>query len=87
MGRPSKAKGLDETMWESVLKKDQFEIQMNPTYKSILIQVSDTTTGSEGRPALVLNQAELFELLHAFLAINRSFNRETMYYEEEPDGA
>lgn len=73
-------------MWESVLKKDQFEIRMNPAYKSILLQVSDTA-GSEGRPALVLNQAELFELLHAFLAINRSFNRETMYYEEGPDGA
>ncbi|KEQ26022.1 hypothetical protein [Paenibacillus tyrfis] len=86
MERPSKAKGLDETMWESVLKKDQFEIRMNPTYKSILFQVSDSA-GSEGRPALVLNQAELFELLHAFLAINRSFNQETMYYEEGPDGA
>ncbi|WP_237763060.1 hypothetical protein [Paenibacillus sp. A3] len=69
-----------------MLKKDQFEIRMNPTYKSILFQVSDTAW-SEGRPALVLNQAELFELLHAFLAINRSFNKETMYYEEGPDGA
>ncbi len=73
-------------MWESVLKKDQFEIRMNPAYKSILFQVSDPA-GSEDQPALMLNQAELFELMHAFLAINRTFNRETMYFEEGPDGA
>jgi hypothetical protein len=68
-------------MWESVLKKEQLEICVNPERKSILFQVTEGE--DERKPvSLQLNQSELFELLHTFLSINRSFNKETMYYEE-----
>lgn len=68
-------------MWESVLKKEHWEIQVNPDNKSIQIQVMPEET--VGKPiALELCQSELFELLHTFLAINRSFNKETMYYDD-----
>lgn len=68
-------------MWQSVLKKDQLEIQMNTNDKSIRVRISEQKETAE-RIELELNQSELFELLHTFLAINRSFNKETMYYDE-----
>ncbi|ALS22604.1 MULTISPECIES: hypothetical protein [Paenibacillus] len=68
-------------MWESVLKKDQLELQMNSNDKSIRFRVSEQKETAE-RIELELNQSEMFELLHAFLTINRSFNKETMYYDE-----
>lgn len=67
-------------MWESVLKKDRLEIQVNPDNKSILFQVSGKAE-KDHSVALELNQSELFELLHTFLTINRAFNKETMYFE------
>ncbi|MFH5184674.1 hypothetical protein ACHHV8_19600 [Paenibacillus sp. TAB 01] len=68
-------------MWESVLKKDHWEIQVNPANKSIQIHVDQMETGNE-RISLELGQTDLFELLHTFLSINRSFNKETMYYDD-----
>lgn len=68
-------------MWQSVLKKDQLEIQMNSDDKSIRVRISERKETAE-RIELELNQSEMFELLHAFLTINRSFNKETMYYDE-----
>ncbi|MCS7459734.1 hypothetical protein N0M98_06230 [Paenibacillus doosanensis] len=68
-------------MWESVLKKDQWEIQVDQDHKSILLNVSTNAAGS-GHVSLQLDQSELFELLHTFLSINRSFNNETMYYDD-----
>ncbi|CAG7611125.1 hypothetical protein PAESOLCIP111_01335 [Paenibacillus solanacearum] len=68
-------------MWESVWKKETLEIQMNPERKSIMLQMSEGT--ETAAPLHVqLNQSELFELLHTFLNINRSFNKETMYYDD-----
>lgn len=68
-------------MWESVLKKKQLEIQVNSDDKSIRFQLANQEV--TGAPVqLELSQSELFELMHTFLDINRSFNRETMYYEE-----
>ncbi|OXM88003.1 hypothetical protein [Paenibacillus rigui] len=68
-------------MWESVLKKEHWEIQVNPDNKSIQIHVDPSETKEE-RIFLELDQSELFELLHTFLSINRSFNNETMYYDD-----
>ncbi|MBP1155343.1 MULTISPECIES: hypothetical protein [unclassified Paenibacillus] len=68
-------------MWQSVLKKDQLEIQMNSTDKSIQVRISEKTETAE-QVELELSQSEVFELLHALLTINRSFNKETMYYDE-----
>ncbi|MBE1441727.1 hypothetical protein GGC63_001150 [Paenibacillus sp. OAS669] len=68
-------------MWESVLKKDQWEIQVDQDHKSILLNVS-THPSSEETVSLQLDQSELFELIHTFLSINRSFNNETMYYDD-----
>ncbi len=63
------------------MKKQQLEIHVNSNDKSIRFQVA--SSDSEGNPVqLELNQSELFELMHTFLHINRSFNKETMYYEE-----
>ncbi|MDF2961859.1 MAG: hypothetical protein K0S39_3594 [Paenibacillus sp.] len=69
-------------MWESILKKDQWEIQFNPDNKSILFHVLNQNKEDSGQVSLQLNQSELFELLHAFLSINRTFNNETMYYDD-----
>lgn len=68
-------------MWESVLKKEQWEIQVDQDHKSILLNVS-TNPSSEETVSLQLDQTELFELIHTFLSINRSFNNETMYYDD-----
>ncbi|MFE5317250.1 hypothetical protein ACFQ88_00955 [Paenibacillus sp. NPDC056579] len=68
-------------MWESVLKKEQWEIQVDQDHKSILLHVSTNAANNE-KISLQLDQAELFELLHTFLSINRSFNNETMYYDD-----
>lgn len=68
-------------MWQTMLKKGQLEIQMNSNDKSIRIQLCDSSEPKE-RIELELSQSELFELLHTFLTINRSFNKETMYYDE-----
>jgi hypothetical protein len=68
-------------MWESVLKKEQWEIQINPDYKTILFNVTKSPSHDE-KVTLRLSQAELFELMHTFLSINRSFNNESAYFEE-----
>ena len=68
-------------VWESVLKKEQWEIQVDQDHKSILLNVS-TNPSSEETVSLQLDQTELFELIHTFLSINRSFNNETMYYDD-----
>ncbi|WP_081823981.1 hypothetical protein [Paenibacillus sp. UNC451MF] len=68
-------------MWESVLKKEQWEIQVDQDHKSILLNVS-TNPQNDETVSLQLDQSELFELIHTFLSINRSFNNETMYYDD-----
>lgn len=57
------------------------EILMNSNDKSIRVRVSERTV-TEEQAELELSQSEMFELLHALLTINRSFNKETMYYDE-----
>jgi hypothetical protein len=75
-------------MWESVLKKEQWEIQVNPDHKSILVKVLKSPAHEE-KVTVRLNQSELFELIHTFLSINRSFNNESAYFEDidRPDSA
>ncbi|WP_282935567.1 hypothetical protein [Paenibacillus sp. RC67] len=68
-------------MWESVLKKEQWEIQVDQDHKSIMLNVSTNPMNDE-TVSLQLDQSELFELIHTFLSINRSFNNETMYYDD-----
>jgi hypothetical protein len=68
-------------MWESVLKKKDWELQINSERKSIALNISKDPTINES-VSVRLSQSELFELMHTFLAINRSFNQESMYYEE-----
>jgi hypothetical protein len=68
-------------MWKSVLKKQEWELQVNSERKSIAFNISKDATINES-VSVRLSQSELFELMHAFLAINRSFNNESMYYEE-----
>ncbi|WP_240417025.1 hypothetical protein [Paenibacillus periandrae] len=67
-------------MWESVLKKQKWELQVNSERKSIAFNISDNETN--GDVTVRLDQSELFELMHTFLSINRSFNKESMYFEE-----
>ncbi|WP_426453675.1 hypothetical protein ACP26L_15145 [Paenibacillus sp. S-38] len=69
------------TMWESELKQGQLRIAMNPTNESLLVQISPPS-GEASPLSLELNQSEMFELLHVFLQLNRSFNRETMYFDD-----
>jgi hypothetical protein len=67
-------------MWVSILKKEQWELQVNPDNKSIRLQVSKGQNNNE--PAMLQwEQSDLFELMHTFLSINRSFNNESMYYD------
>ncbi|PZE21883.1 hypothetical protein CBW46_005630 [Paenibacillus xerothermodurans] len=68
-------------MWESVLQKERWEIQVNPDYKIIRLHVISKEENREP-VTLQIGQTELFELMHAFLAINRAFNAETMYYDD-----
>ncbi|MNN70210.1 hypothetical protein D3C81_1860470 [compost metagenome] len=68
-------------VWESVLKKEQWEIQVDQDHKSIMLNVSTNPMNDE-TVSLQLDQSELFELIHTFLSINRSFNNETMYYDD-----
>jgi hypothetical protein len=69
------------SMWESVLKNKQLEIQVNSDDKSIrFFMVKEER--QETPVQLELNQSEMFELMHTFLDINRSFNKETMYFDE-----
>lgn len=72
-------RGKVRPMWESVLKTEQLEIQVHPEKKTIRFQAGSQTRQEEG---VVLSQAELFELMHTFLTINRAFNKETMYFDE-----
>ncbi|MEK3723664.1 hypothetical protein [Paenibacillus sp. FSL H8-0034] len=68
-------------MWESVLKKQKWELQVNSERKSIAFNISDNETN--GDVTVRLDQSELFELMHTFLSINRSFNKESMYFEDQ----
>ncbi|MCR8634543.1 hypothetical protein [Paenibacillus radicis (ex Xue et al. 2023)] len=72
-------------MWESILKKEQWEIEVNPDHKSIRFHISKNhgQENEEGQISLQLDQADLFELMHSLLSINRSFNNETMYYDDQ----
>lgn len=67
-------------MWESVLKKQKWELQVNSERKSIAFNISHNE--EIGDVSVRLDQSELFELMHTFLSINRSFNQESMYFEE-----
>ncbi|UUZ79371.1 hypothetical protein LJK88_29935 [Paenibacillus sp. P26] len=67
-------------MWESVLKQEQLEIQVNPERKSIRFQLGGAA--AEEDSVVILTQSEMFELMHTFLSINRTFNKETMYFED-----
>ncbi|MCZ8513018.1 hypothetical protein O9H85_11410 [Paenibacillus filicis] len=71
-------------MWECVLKRNQLEIQMNSEGKSIrLFWRGHAETDRPGDATGVeLTQSDMFELMHTFLSINRTFNEETMYFEE-----
>lgn len=72
-------------MWKSVLKKQEWELQVNSERKSIALNISKGKNINDG-VSVRLSQSELFELMHAFLTINRSFNNESMYFEElEPE--
>ncbi|NHN30871.1 hypothetical protein [Paenibacillus agricola] len=68
-------------MWKSVLKKKEWELQVNSERKSIALHISQAP-GSSEIVSVRLNESELFELMHAFLSINRLFNNESMYDEE-----
>lgn len=70
-------------MWESVLKQDQLEIQVNSEGKSIRLYWGESIEGA-GTSSIVLTQSDMFELMHTFLTINRKFNKETMYFEDPP---
>ncbi|MCZ8521439.1 MULTISPECIES: hypothetical protein [Paenibacillus] len=74
------------TLWDSELKQGQLRIAMNPASDSLLVQIS-SPSGEKDPLLLELNQSEMLELLHMFLRYNRSFNRETMYFEEAPGAA
>ncbi|SFL31279.1 hypothetical protein SAMN03159341_10520 [Paenibacillus sp. 1_12] len=67
-------------MWESVLKKQKWELQVNSERKSIAFNISKNE--ADENVTVRLDQSELFELMHTFLSINRSFNQESMYFEE-----
>jgi len=70
-------------MWESILKKEQWEIQVDLVSKSLCINIGgQQQADSGGQHSLQLDQSDLFELMHALLTINRSFNNETMYYDD-----
>jgi hypothetical protein len=78
--------GISESqMWNSALKKQEWELQFNCQRKSISIIVSKASSINEVT-SVRLSQSELFELMHALLAINQSFNNETTYHEDlEPE--
>ncbi|MGF7030546.1 hypothetical protein J2T17_001451 [Paenibacillus mucilaginosus] len=69
------------TMWESEFMQGRLRIAMNPTNERLLFEIS-SPTGEAAPLSLEMNQSEMFELLHVFLQLNRSFNRETMYFDE-----
>ncbi|WP_141335677.1 hypothetical protein [Paenibacillus sp. tmac-D7] len=68
-------------MWESVLKMQQLEIQINSGDKAVRLRIREEAAAAASK-ALELSQSELFELMHTFLTINRTFNQEVMYYDE-----
>lgn len=67
-------------MWESVLKKQEWELQVNSERKAMVLNISKNSAVSEVI-SVRFSQTELFELMHTFLSINRSFNNESMYFE------
>ncbi|TDF99413.1 hypothetical protein [Paenibacillus piri] len=68
-------------MWETILKNEQWELQADTDRKSILFNVF-SSDNSGNSVSLELTQSGLFELIHAFLSINRALNNETMYYDD-----
>lgn len=67
-------------MWESVLKMEQFEIQMNSDNKAVQFHIPQPADAAFPKE-LELSHSELFELMHTFLSINRTFNQEEMDYD------
>jgi hypothetical protein len=65
-------------MLESVWRNEHLDIQADTEDKQMVFTIS----GEESAHPIQLqfNQAELFELIHAFLAINRTFQNEKPYY-------
>ncbi|WP_159883141.1 hypothetical protein [Paenibacillus puerhi] len=74
-------------MWETVLVKDQMEVQMDAGNKAVRVRILETRPAA-GPSALELDQSEMFELLHTLLTINRSFHHEGTRVEgSQPDTA
>ena len=67
-------------MWESVLKKDKLEIDMDALDKQVAFKVS--RPGQEEPVMVQFDQAEMYELLHAFLTISRTFQGDKPYFSD-----
>ncbi|MDQ0897375.1 MULTISPECIES: hypothetical protein [unclassified Paenibacillus] len=65
-------------MWKQMLLTEQLEIQMDES--NHLLEVRLSRTEQEETAIVRLNHAELIQILHTLLEINRSFRGDISYF-------
>ncbi|WP_442601326.1 hypothetical protein [Paenibacillus sp. KN14-4R] len=63
---------------ESVFTSKKMEIEINAPEKQLLFKIKNDK--SDKPTTILLNQNDLFHLMHALLSINRNFNQEKPYF-------
>jgi hypothetical protein len=70
-------------MWKQMLLTEQLEIQMDES--NHLLEVKLSRTEQEETAIVQLNHAELIQIMHTLLEINRSFRGDISYFHSEQD--
>ncbi|NOU76649.1 hypothetical protein GC098_35715 [Paenibacillus sp. LMG 31458] len=70
-------------MWKQMLLTEQLEIQMDES--NHLLEVRLSRTEQEETAIVRLNHAELIQILHTLLEINRSFRGDISYFHSVQD--
>ncbi|MGO4273958.1 hypothetical protein AB4Z22_29685 [Paenibacillus sp. TAF58] len=68
-------------MWKQMLLMEQLEIQMDES--NHLFEVKLSRTEQKETAIVQLNHAELIQILHTLLEINRSFRGDISYFHPE----
>jgi|GEM_PF-2974688 len=71
-------------MWKSMLKTSRLEIQMEAASQVVEVTLQDAGETGEAEvagTAIRLSHAELMQVMHTLLEINRTFRGDEIYFE------
>ncbi|MCD1259282.1 hypothetical protein B5M42_010575 [Paenibacillus athensensis] len=68
-------------MWKSMLKTNRLEIQMEALSQVVEVKLQEAGAVETPGTAIRLSHAELMQVMHTLLEINRTFRGDETYFE------